>query len=258
MELPGSAVLVTGAGSGLGEATARVLAAQGAALVLLDRDAERVHHVASDIGGSAVVGDVADPDTVEAAVRSAVAAGPLRGLVCCAGIPRGVRTIGSDGAFASAHPLEQFERVVRVNLLGTFNCIRLAATAMSTTAPGRDGERGAIVCTSSIAAFDGQVGQAAYAASKGGVVSMTLPIARDLAPVGIRVNTIAPGAFETPIMGPPESARRFQAALGPSILFPPRFGEPAEFAGLVVELLRNTYLNGETIRLDAGLRMPAR
>jgi NAD(P)-dependent dehydrogenase (short-subunit alcohol dehydrogenase family) len=258
MELSGSAVLVTGAGSGLGAATARALAQQGAAVVLLDRDAERVHDVASDLGGAAVVGDVADPDAVEAAVRSAVAIGPLRGLVCCAGIPRGVRTIGTDGAFASAHPLEQFERVLRVNLLGTFNAIRLAATAMSATTPGREGERGAIVCTASIAAFDGQVGQAAYAASKGGVVSMTLPIARDLARHGIRVNTIAPGAFETPIMGPPESARRFQAALGPAILFPPRFGDPAEFAALALELLRNTYLNGETIRLDAGLRMPAR
>jgi NAD(P)-dependent dehydrogenase (short-subunit alcohol dehydrogenase family) len=258
VELNSSSVLVTGGGSGLGEATARALSSRGAAIVVLDRDEHRAAEVARQIDGRARTGDVADAADVEAAIDMAIEMAPLRGLVNCAGIPRAIRTIGRDGSYGSAHPVEQFERVVRVNMVGTFNCIRLAATAISRAEPGADGERGAIVNTASTAAFDGQVGQAAYAASKGGVVAMTLPIARDLAAAGIRVNTIAPGAFDTPIMGAGETAQNFRDLLGPHIVFPTRFGRPDEFASLVIELLTNTYINGETVRLDAAMRMPSR
>lgn len=258
MNPTGSSVLVTGGASGLGRAAGALLAQLGAHVIVFDRDAEAAPAHADAIGGTAVVGDVADEATVWSAVETATIHAPLRGLVCCAGIPRGIRTIGRDGSPSSAHPLAQFERVVRVNLIGTFNCIRLAATAMSKNEPGPDGERGAIVTTASIAAFDGQAGQAAYAASKGGVVAMTLPVARDLAGVGIRVNSIAPGAFATPIMGDGESAERFREMLEPDILFPTRFGDADEFADLTVHLLTNRYVNAETIRLDAGFRMSAR
>ena len=177
-------------------------------------------------------------------------------LVNCAGIGIAVRTIGRDGAYESAHPLDVFTRVVTVNLIGSFNCIRLAATAMSRTDPvGPDGERGAILNTASVAAFDGQVGQAAYSASKGGIVGMTLPIARDLAPIGVRVNTIAPGLIDTPIYGSGEGADAFKARLERDLLFPGRLGIPSEFASLALELIGNSYMNGETVRLDAGVRL---
>ena len=257
MKIEGSSVLVTGGASGLGEATSRMLAQRGGHVVIFDRDEERGARIAAEIGGTAIVGDVVDTDDVRRAVDCALATSPLRGLVNCAGVPRSIRTIGRDGAYESAHRLDQFDRVVRVNLLGTFNCIRLAATAMSRYDPDEDGERGTIVNTASTAAFDGQIGQAAYAASKGGVIAMTLPIARDLSRVGIRVNTIAPGAFETPIMGPDDTAASFHKRLDPHILFPKRFGRAEEFARMAVELLTNGYVNGETVRLDAAMRMPA-
>jgi NAD(P)-dependent dehydrogenase (short-subunit alcohol dehydrogenase family) len=258
VKIRGSAIIVTGGASGLGEATVRALAARGGAVLVFDKNTDRGEALAGELDVAFTPGDVANTDDVERAVERAASVGPLRGLVNCAGIPRGIRTIGRDGMFASAHSMEQFERTLRVNLAGTFNVIRLAATVMSTSAPNEDGERGAIVNTASIAAFDGQIGQAAYAASKGGIVSMTLPIARDLASVGIRVNTIAPGAFETPIMGPPDVAAKFNEQLGRHLLFPRRFGQPPEFARLVVELLENGYINGEVIRLDAGVRFPPR
>jgi NAD(P)-dependent dehydrogenase (short-subunit alcohol dehydrogenase family) len=255
MQLDGAGVLVTGGASGLGEATVRALVEQGARVLIFDRNEERATSLAAELEASYAVGDVANADDVTAAVQYINQIAPLRGLVNCAGIPRGIRTIGRNGAIESAHPLEQFERVVRVNLTGTFNCIRLAASLISQQPIDADGERGAIVNTASIAAFDGQVGQAAYAASKGGVIAMTLAIARDLAPAAIRVNTIAPGAFETPIMGSPESAASFHEHLEPTILFPKRFGRPAEFASFALGLLQNPYINAETIRLDAGQRM---
>jgi NAD(P)-dependent dehydrogenase (short-subunit alcohol dehydrogenase family) len=258
MRIRGSVVIVTGGASGLGEATVRLLVDQGATVVVFDRNADGARAVASELGARHRAGDVADASDVEGAVELAAGLGPLRGLVNCAGIPRSIRTIGRDGSYASAHSLDQFERVLRVNLLGTFNCIRLAASAMSQNALDDTGERGSIVNTASIAAFDGQIGQAAYSASKGGIVSMTLPIARDLAVAAIRVNTIAPGAFETPIMGTDETATRFHEMLGPSLLFPARFGRPDEFARLVAEVLANPYMNAETVRMDGGMRMAAR
>ncbi|MGZ4394861.1 MAG: SDR family NAD(P)-dependent oxidoreductase [Gaiellaceae bacterium] len=256
MEIRGAAAVVTGGASGLGAATARALAEAGALVVVADLDADGGEAVAAEIGGSFSRTDVTDSAEVIRAVDAAAELGPLRVLVNCAGIGIAVRTIGKDGAYESAHPLDVFTRVVTVNLIGTFNCIRLAATAMSRTEPvGPDGERGAIVNTASVAAFDGQVGQAAYSASKGGIVGMTLPIARDLQPVGIRVNTIAPGLIDTPIYGSGEGAEAFKARLERDLLFPARLGVPAEFASLVLELIGNSYMNAETVRLDAGVRL---
>jgi NAD(P)-dependent dehydrogenase (short-subunit alcohol dehydrogenase family) len=180
---------------------------------------------------------------------------PLRSLVNCAGVGSASRTIGKDGTYDSAFNLDYFNRTIQINLVGTFNCIRLAATAMSLTAPLADGERGAIVNTASLAAFDGQIGQAAYSASKGGVVGMTLPIARDLAVVGIRVNTIAPGLIDTPIYGSGEASEQFKAKLKKDVVFPDRLGTGDEFASLAVELITNSYMNGETIRIDGAARL---
>ena len=256
MEIRGAAAVVTGGASGLGAATARALAEAGALVVVADLDEEGGAAVAAEIGGGFSRADVTDPGDVIRAVDAAAELGPLRVLVNCAGIGIAVRTIGKDGAYESAHPLDVFTRVVTVNLIGSFNCIRLAATAMSRTDPvGPDGERGAIVNTASVAAFDGQVGQAAYSASKGGIVGMTLPIARDLAPVGVRVNTIAPGLIDTPIYGSGEGAEAFKERLSRDLLFPARLGVPAEFASLALELIRNSYMNAETVRLDAGVRL---
>jgi NAD(P)-dependent dehydrogenase (short-subunit alcohol dehydrogenase family) len=251
MNIEGVSALVTGGASGLGEATVRRLAAGGARVVIVDRDAARGEKLAGELGTAYVCADVANPDEVRAAVERATALGPLRIAVSCAGVAWAARTLAKDGA---PHDLEVFRTVIGVNLVGTFNVLRLAAAAMARTTPLDDGERGLIVNTASLAAFDGQIGQIAYAASKAGVAGMTLPAARDLSALGIRVMTIAPGTFDTPMMGMlPEAARQ---ALAAGIPFPRRLGAPAEYAHLVEHLARNPYLNGETIRLDGALRMP--
>lgn len=255
MDIPDRVFLITGGGSGLGAATGRALAARGGRVVLADRAAEAGQALAAELGEAArfVRTDVTSPADAEAAVATACAAfGGLHGLINCAGIGVAEKVLGREGPA----PLEGFARLVSVNLIGTFNMIRLAAAAMAAGAPNEAGERGVIVNTASIAAFDGQIGQAAYAASKGGVVGMTLPIARELARSGIRVVTIAPGIFATPMMaGLPEEAQR---SLGASVPFPPRLGRPEEFAALVCHILDNVMLNGETIRLDGALRMAPR
>jgi NAD(P)-dependent dehydrogenase (short-subunit alcohol dehydrogenase family) len=199
--------------------------------------------------------DVTNTEQVIAAVEAAKELGPVRALVNSAGIGWATRTIGKDGTYESAHDLEVFRKVIEVNLIGTFNCIRLAATAMSTTEPNEDGERGAIVNTASVAALEGQIGQASYSASKAGIVGMTLTIARDLAAVGVRVNTIIPGLFDTPIYGQGEAAEQFKERLSVGTLFPKRLGHPSEYASLALELLTNTYINGESVRIDSGMRM---
>jgi NAD(P)-dependent dehydrogenase (short-subunit alcohol dehydrogenase family) len=256
MDINGSSAIVTGGASGLGEATARLLAGRGARVVVADLQADKGDAVAGAVGGRFVRTDVTDADSVIEAVEAAKDLGPLRVLVNCAGIGWPQRTIGKDGQYDSAHDLDIFTKVIQINLIGTFNCIRLAATAMSQTEPLDDsGERGAIVNTASVAAFDGQIGQAAYSASKGGVVGMTLPIARDLAAVGIRVNTIAPGLIDTPIYGQGEGAEQFKDRLKVGVLFPHRLGTADEFATLAVELVTNSYMNAETIRVDGGIRM---
>ncbi|HUZ62563.1 MAG TPA: SDR family NAD(P)-dependent oxidoreductase [Acetobacteraceae bacterium] len=253
MDANGQAAIVTGGGSGLGEAVAGRLAEAGCRVAVLDIDAAAAQRVAGRIGGAAFACDVADPDGAAAALDAAAAAhGAARIVVNCAGIGPGQRIVGRDGAM----PLPAFERVVRVNLLGSFNILRLAAAAMTTLPPLADGERGIVVLTASIAAFEGQVGQAAYAASKGGVASLTLPAARELAQFGVRVVTIAPGLFETPLFASvPPAARQ---ALAESVPFPRRLGEPAEFAALVEHAIANTMLNGAVLRLDGALRMGSR
>ncbi|MBT8200957.1 MAG: SDR family NAD(P)-dependent oxidoreductase [Acidimicrobiia bacterium] len=251
MNLADSSAIVTGGASGLGEATARLLASRGAAVVIVDRSADKADAVAADIGGRAVPADVTNTEEIALAVRTAAERAPLRSLVNCAGIGWAQRTVGRDG---SPHGLDTFEKVISVNLVGTFNCIRLAAASMAQNDPDEQGERGAIVNTASVAAIDGQIGQAAYSASKGGVVGMTLPIARDLAAVGIRVSTIAPGLIDTPLFDSlPEEAK---TALGASVLFPPRLGRPDEYAELALFLLTHPYMNAETVRMDGGIRMP--
>jgi NAD(P)-dependent dehydrogenase (short-subunit alcohol dehydrogenase family) len=258
MDIAGASAIVTGGASGLGEATARKLAERGARVVVVDlpHQEEKAKEVLAATGGVFAPTDVTDEEQVIAAVEAAKELGPVRVLVNCAGIGWPQRTIGKDGQYGSAHGLDIFTKVVQINLIGTFNCIRLAATAISQTEPLADDERGAIVNTASVAAYDGQIGQAAYSASKGGVVGMTLPIARDLAAVGIRVNTIAPGFIDTPIYGSGEGADAFKARLAPNLLFPARFGHADEFASLAVELVTNSYMNGESIRCDGGVRMP--
>src|SRR5262245_15282911 len=258
MDISGASAIVTGGASGLGNATARALAARGMFVVIADLQEELGTKAAAEIGGLVVQTDVTDEDQVQAAVDAAVEAAPLRVLINCAGIASATRTVNRDG---EPHPLAQFEKVIRINLIGTFNCSRLAAQAMATTEPGPDGERGAIINTASVAAFDGQIGQAAYSASKGGIVGMTLPIARDLASIGVRVNTIAPGIIDTPIyaqVNSAESAAAFKEKLGKNVVFPSRIGYPDEFASLVVELVTNSYINGETVRLDGAVRLPPR
>ncbi len=255
LDLTNTSSIVTGGGSGLGEATARALAARGAKVVVVDLQPDKGNAVASDIGGAFVQADVADAEQVIQAVETAKEMGPLRSLVTAAGIGFATRTVGRDGQYESAHDLDIFAKVIQINLIGTFNCIRLAATAMSHNEPDADGARGAIVNTASVAAEDGQIGQAAYSASKGGIVGMTLPVARDLAVVGIRVNTILPGLIDTPIYGTGEASEQFKEKLGAAVLFPRRLGYPAEFASLVWELLANSYINAESVRLDAGIRM---
>jgi NAD(P)-dependent dehydrogenase (short-subunit alcohol dehydrogenase family) len=255
MDLNGISAIVTGGGSGLGEATVRLLAARGARVVVLDMQDDKGQAVAKDVNGVFVHADVTDVDQVTEAVEAAKDLGPLRALVTAAGIGMAMRTVGRDGEYSSAHDLNVFKKVVEVNLVGTFNCIRLAATAMSQTEPLADNERGAIVTVASVAAFDGQIGQASYSASKGGVVGMTLPIARDLSVIGVRVNCIAPGLIDTPIYGQGEGSEAFKDKLKRDVLFPDRLGTADEFATMAVELLGNSYMNAETIRVDGGVRM---
>ena len=255
MRISGSSAIVAGGASGLGEATARRLHAEGAHVVIADLNQERGELLASELGGRAafVRADVTDADAVGAAVENAAQApGGLRISACCAGIGWAEKVAGKRGP----HALEPFEAVVKVNLIGTFNVLRLAAAAMLSNDPGSSGERGVCINTASIAAYDGQIGQVSYSASKGAIVGMTLPAARDLASVGIRVCTIAPGTFDTPLLGAlPEPARQ---ALGAAVPFPPRLGRPEEFAALAVHIVENEMLNGEVIRLDGALRMPPR
>jgi NAD(P)-dependent dehydrogenase (short-subunit alcohol dehydrogenase family) len=256
MDITGSAALVTGAASGIGAAVARQLAAAGAKVVVADLQADKGEALAKEIDGAFVQVDVTDTEQIKAAVKRAAELGPLRILVNSAGIGWAQRTIGKDGEFDSAHDLDAFKKVIAINLIGTFDAVRLAATEMGKLEPTESGERGAIVNLASVAAFDGQIGQAAYSASKGGVVGMTLPVARDLSAAGIRLNTVAPGLIDTPIYGEGEASEAFKAKLGESVLFPKRLGEPEELASMVVECVRNTYMNGETIRVDGGIRMP--
>ncbi len=250
--MDGIGALVAGGASGLGEATARALAAAGANVVIADLNAEKGGALAGEIGASFVAADVTDEETVSAAVATAAGAGEdgLRVSVCCAGIGWAERVAHKGGP----HNLELFSNVVKVNLIGTFNVLRLAAAAMSENEPDAEGERGVCINTASIAAFDGQIGQIAYAASKGGIVGMTLPAARDMASRGVRVVTIAPGLFDSPLLAAlPEQARD---SLGAGIPFPSRLGRPEEYAQLVEQIVANPMLNGETIRLDGALRMP--
>jgi NAD(P)-dependent dehydrogenase (short-subunit alcohol dehydrogenase family) len=255
MDISGASAIVTGGASGLGEATVRALSAQGARVVVLDMADEQGEALAKDTGGVFAHADVTATDEVIAAIEAAKELGPLRAVVNCAGIGWATRTIGRDGSYESAHDLDVYKKVISVNLIGTFNVTRLAASAMSLNEPLTDGERGAIVNVASLAAFDGQIGQAAYSSSKGGVVGMTLPVARDLAVVGIRVNTIAPGLIDTPIYGFGGNAEEFKGKLKRDVLFPDRLGYPSEFASLAIELLTNSYMNAEVIRIDGGARL---
>jgi NAD(P)-dependent dehydrogenase (short-subunit alcohol dehydrogenase family) len=255
MRIDGSAALIAGGASGLGEATARLLHDRGAHVVIADLNQERGRELTAELGERAafVAADVTDPEAVRAAVAAAAQQpGGLRISVCCAGIGWAERVAGNRGP----HALEPFETVLRVNLFGTFNVLRLAAAAMIENEPDGDGERGVCINTASIAAFDGQIGQIAYSASKGAIVGMTLPAARDLARAGIRVCTIAPGTFDTPLLGALPEETRDQ--LGKAIPFPPRLGRPREFAALAAQIVENGMLNGEVIRLDGALRMPPR
>lgn len=254
MKIEGQAALVTGGGSGLGEAVVRELARLGAKVAVLDVNGEGAARVAADVGGLACRCDITDTASVIAALDAAEAAhGPARIVMNIAGIGTAKRVVQKDGSPA---PLEDFERVVRINLIGTYNVIRLAAARIAKLDALTDGERGVIVNTASVAAFDGQVGQEAYSASKGGIVGMTLPLARDLAQWGVRVCTIAPGLFATPLMK--QLPEEVQASLAASIPFPKRLGQPEEFAALAAHIVTNGHLNGEVIRLDGALRMAPR
>jgi NAD(P)-dependent dehydrogenase (short-subunit alcohol dehydrogenase family) len=253
MDISGSGALVVGGASGLGEATARRLAEQGAVLTIADVNAEKGQAVADELGAGFVQVDVREEQQVQAAVDAAAAAdGGLRIAITCAGTGWAQKTANSKGP----HPLEPFEVIIAINLIGTFNVLRLAAAKMIGNEPTEEGERGVLVNTASVAAYDGQIGQVAYSASKGGVVGMTLPVARDLAQYGIRVNTIAPGLFDTQLLAAlPAEARE---SLGRTIPFPPRLGRPAEYALLAEQIVVNPMLNGETIRLDGAIRMAPR
>ncbi|NYD43287.1 SDR family NAD(P)-dependent oxidoreductase [Nocardioides panaciterrulae] len=256
MDFNGASAIVTGAASGIGAAVARQLAAAGATVVVADLQADKGEALAKEIGGVFVSVDVTDTEQIKAAVRRASELGPLRVLVNSAGIGWAQRTIGRDGEVDSAHDLDAFRKVIAINLVGSFDAIRVAATEMSRLEPTESGERGAIVNIASVAAFDGQIGQAAYSASKGGLVGLTLPVARDLSAAAIRLNTVAPGLIDTPIYDFGGDAEAFKAKLGESVLFPKRLGQPEELASMVLECLRNPYMNGETVRVDGGIRMP--
>ena len=255
MDIAGKVFIVTGGASGLGEGTARMLVANGAKVVIADLQADKGEALVNDLGAANaafVKCDVSQEADGQAAVAQATSMGKLMGLVNCAGIAPAVKTVGKDGA----HPLALFAKAVTVNLIGSFNMIRLAAEAMAKNAPESTGERGVMISTASVAAFDGQIGQAAYSASKGGVVGMTLPIARDLSSLGIRVCTIAPGLFLTPMMM--GLSAEAQKSLGAQVPFPSRLGDPKEYAQLALQIVENHMLNGETIRLDGAIRMAPR
>jgi len=254
MRIDGSVAIVTGGASGLGEATVRQWVHHGGMVVVVDLNEERGEALCAELGEQAtfVKADVSNEEQVAAAVAKATARGRLRAAVSCAGIGIGMRTIAKDG---SPHDLGAFQKVIQVNLIGTFNLLRLAASAMSKNEP-EDAERGVVVNTASVAAFDGQIGQVAYSASKGGIVGMTLPAARDLSKAGVRVVTIAPGTFDTPLLG--MLSEEIRAALAATIPHPSRLGRPEEFGALVCHIVENGYLNGEVIRLDGALRMAPR
>ncbi|MEY4563229.1 MAG: hypothetical protein RLZZ618_2506 [Pseudomonadota bacterium] len=252
MQLTDRVFIVTGGASGLGEGTVRALRAEGAIVLIADLQVARGEQLAQELGAHFIECDVTSEAYAQATVAAAGALGPLRGLVNCAGIAPAAKTLGREGP----HALDVFQRVVNVNLIGSFNMIRLAAEAMARNEPETDGERGVLVSTASVAAYDGQIGQAAYAASKGGITAMTLPIARDLARHGIRNMCIAPGLFATPMMT--AMPQPVQDALAASVPFPSRLGTPADFASLVLHILANTLLNGEVIRLDGAVRLPPR
>ncbi|GAB2470688.1 Rossmann-fold NAD(P)-binding domain-containing protein [Jatrophihabitans fulvus] len=256
MEISGSSALVTGGASGIGAAVVRRLAALGAHVVVADVQDSAGQALADEVGGTFAHVDVTDTYEIRAAVDKAAQLAPLRAVVNSAGIGWAQRTIGKDGEYDSAHSLDAYKKVLAINLIGTFDVTRLAATVMGRGEPDEDGCRGAIVNVASVAAFDGQIGQAAYSSSKGGVVGMTLPVARDLSAAGIRLNTIAPGLIDTPIYGEGDEAEAFKAKLGQSVLFPKRLGVPDELARMVVECLTNPYMNGEVVRVDGGIRMP--
>ena len=256
MDLNNASAIVTGGASGIGAAVARQLSEKGATVVVADLNAEKGEALAKEIGGMFVSVDVTKTDQVQAAVDAAREAGPLRVLVNSAGIGSAARTIGRDGTIDSAHDLDIWKKVIEINLVGSFDAIRRAATVMSQNEPSDTGEKGAIVSMASVAAFDGQIGQSAYSASKGGIVGMTLPIARDLSAAGIRVNAVAPGLIDTPIYGEGEASEKFKANLGQNVLFPKRLGEASELASMVIELITNPYMNGEVVRVDGGIRMP--
>ena len=256
MEISGAAAIVTGGASGIGAAVARRLADRGARVVVADLQAEKGEALAGEIGGEFCSVDVTDSSQIRAAVDRAVELGPLRVLVNSAGIGWAQRTIGRDGDYDSAHDIDAFRKVIAINLVGSFDAIRHAATQMSRLEPTDSGDRGAIVNIASVAAFDGQIGQAAYAASKGGLVGLTLPVARDLAAAAIRLNTVAPGLIETPIYDFVPDPAAFKEQLGASVLHPKRLGTPDELASMVLECLTNSYMNAETIRVDGGIRMP--
>jgi NAD(P)-dependent dehydrogenase (short-subunit alcohol dehydrogenase family) len=255
MEIQNTSAVVTGGASGLGEATARLLAQRGVKVVIADLSDEKGAAVAKEIGGAYVHCDVTNTEQVIAAVDAARALAPLWSAVNCAGIGWATRTVGKDGEYSSAHDLDLYRKVIEINLIGTFNVCRIAATAMSHNTPDVDKMRGAIVNTASVAAEDGQTGQVAYSSSKGGVVGLTLPLARDLAAIGVRANCILPGLIDTPIYGQGAASEEFKARLGAGVLFPKRLGYSEEFASMAVELLANSYMNAESIRLDAGIRM---
>jgi NAD(P)-dependent dehydrogenase (short-subunit alcohol dehydrogenase family) len=256
MDINGVSAIVTGGASGIGAATARLLASRGAKVVVADLQEDKGSELANEIGGAFCKVDVTKTDDIVNAVEMAKSIGPVRVLVNSAGIGWAQRTVGKDGTYESAANLDAFKRVIAINLVGSFDCIRIVGTAMSTTEPMEFGERGAIVNIASVAAFDGQIGQAAYSASKGGIVGMTLPIARDLAAIGVRVNTVAPGLIDTPIYGTGEASEAFKANLEKGVLFPHRLGSQEELASVVCECITNSYLNAETIRVDGGIRMP--
>ncbi len=253
MELNGTSAVVSGGASGLGEATARVLAVAGATVVIADLNENRGKQVADEIDGLFARTDVADEASVQAAVDMAVSTGfPLRVAVSCAGIGWASRTVARDG---TPHDLASYQKVIAVNLIGTFNLMRLAAAAMAKTGPADEyGQRGAIINTSSVAGIEGQTGQIAYSASKGGIIGMTVPAARDLSAIGVRVNTICPGIIDTPIYGFSENAEEFKARLAAPVVFPKRLGRPDEFGHLVRMLIENDYMNAEVVRFDGGIR----
>jgi NAD(P)-dependent dehydrogenase (short-subunit alcohol dehydrogenase family) len=256
MDLTNSTAIVTGGASGIGAACVRALAARGATVVIADLQADKGEALAEEVKGVFAQVDVTRTEQITAAVEQAAAIAPLKACVNSAGIGWAQRTIGRDGQLESAHSLEAFTKVVQINLIGTFDMTRQAATVMSRNEPDANGQRGAIVNLASVAAFDGQIGQASYSASKGGVVGMTLPIARDLAASGIRVNTVAPGLIDTPIYDSFPNPDEFKANLGQNVLFPKRLGTADELASMVLELVTNDYMNAETIRVDGGIRMP--